>query len=312
MNILVIGGSGFIGSHLVRILSGSGHSIFATYRSNKPDLENVQWRRFDIARPAADYKRLTENMDTVIHLASIAHDVNGQHLADTYTKINVDGTRSILQGCSDNKIRRFIYLSSSKVLGNGGQGIPVFTDETSPVPDGIYGETKLQAEKLIEQHCQQEGIDFVILRPPLVYGPCVKANFLKLIQLVMRQVPLPFASIKNKRSFIYVENLCHAINACIESKRTINSAFLVSDSEISTPDLIKKIAQQANKRAVLLPVPPALLTGLATLFNKQSSLGRLTDSFVVDSSRFRQLLNWQPPISMQAGLKSTVNWYLDR
>jgi len=155
-------------------------------------------------------------------------------------------------------------------------------------------------------------MDFVILRPTLVYGTGVKANFLSFLNIINKNYPLPFASIKNKRSLLYVSNLAHAIFTCIERSEAANKTYLISDVDISVPELIKKIAYHMEKNTMLFHCPVALLKLLAGIVGRESMINRITDSLLVDSSRFRRELNWAPPYSLDEGLRETVSWYCNR
>jgi nucleoside-diphosphate-sugar epimerase len=217
-----------------------------------------------------------EGCDAVVHLANIAH---ARADRETLWKVNVEGTAALAEAAAKAGVRRFLYMSSAKAA----------------TPDDDYGRAKLAAEQAISKH------GAVILRPPLVYGPRVKANFLALMRAISRGWPLPLASIGNRRSLVFVGNLCDAIIACLESPAAAGGTFGVTDgAPISTPALCRAIGAALGRPARLFPFPPALLPS-----------ERLTGSLVVDDAELRAL-GWRPPLSMEEGLKRTAAWYLSR
>jgi nucleoside-diphosphate-sugar epimerase len=172
-----------------------------------------------------------------------------------------------------------------------------------------YASSKINAELEINKICANSNMDFVILRPPLVYGPGVKANFLSILNAVKKGYPLPLSSINNLRSLIYVGNLAHAIFTCIERSDVANKTYMISDTDISVPELIKKIAYHMDKDARLFNCPVSLLKSVASIVGNKSLINRVTDSLLVDSSRFRQELDWEPPYNLDEGISETIDWY---
>jgi nucleoside-diphosphate-sugar epimerase len=221
--------------------------------------------------------------DTVVHLANIAHARAGR---DELWRVNVEGTSRAATLAAGEGVRRFIYISSAK----------------AGAPDDVYGEAKLAAENALTKVASGTGLELVIVRPPLVYGPRVRANFLALMRAIARGWPLPLASIENGRSLVYVGNLCDAIAACIESPAAAGKTFCVADGEpVSTPDLCRAIGRALGRPARLFPFPPALLP-----------FERLTGSLVVDDTELRRNLVWRPPFSFEDGLRATAEWYRRR
>jgi nucleoside-diphosphate-sugar epimerase len=221
--------------------------------------------------------------DAVVHLANIAHARADRRLL---WRVNVDGTARAATQAAEAGVRRFVYLSSVKARE----------------PSDLYGEAKLAAEQALERMASTSRMDLVILRPPLVYGPRVRANLLALMRAIAHGWPLPLASIENRRSLVYVGNLCDAIAACLESQPAAGRMFYVTDGEaISTPALCRAIGQALGRPARLFPFPPALLP-----------LRQLTESLEVDDSAIRRELGWRPPFSLQEGLRAAAAWYLNR
>jgi nucleoside-diphosphate-sugar epimerase len=220
---------------------------------------------------------------TVVHLANIADARAGR---DELWRVNVDGTARAATLAAGEGVRRFLYISSAK----------------AGAPDDVYGEAKLAAENALTKVASGAGLELVIVRPPLVYGPRVRANFLALMRAIARGWPLPLASIDNRRSLVYVGNLCDAIAACVESPGAAGRTFYVADGEpLSTPELCRAIGHALGRPARLFPFPPALLP-----------VERLTGSLEVDDSAIRNELGWRPPFSMEEGLRATAQWYRSR
>jgi nucleoside-diphosphate-sugar epimerase len=221
--------------------------------------------------------------DAVVHLANIAH---ARADRDQLWKVNVDGTAHAASLAAQEGVRRFIYLSSAKARA----------------PDDVYGEAKLAAEEALARLSASTGLQLITLRPPLVYGPRVRANFLALMRAIARGWPLPLASIENRRSLVYVGNLCDAIAACVESFAAVGKTFYVSDgTAMSTPELCRAIGRALGKPARLFRFPPGLLP-----------IGKLTESLEVDDRELRRELGWRPPFSVEEGLRATVEWYRQR
>ena len=321
--ILITGGKGFIGAPLVQALLKKGYLIRSTSRvltadSHDDGCDNVEHCIFDLGNDDTDYERLLANVDVVIHLAAKVHSVDksGDKSSD-YNKINTKGTERLVRAASANGIKRFIFLSSIKV--NGERNISdtkgktlAFNVDDDPHPQGAYAKSKLEAEDVIRKICCKSEMDFVILRPTLVYGPGVRANFLSLLDAVNKNYPLPFASIKNKRSLLYVENLIHAITLSVSYPEKANKIFLLSDTDISVPELVRKIASLLGNRPLLFHFPVNWLKRLGILTGKRPVIGRLTDSLLADASLIHKELKWEPPYSFEEGMQVTLDWYLQR
>jgi len=321
--ILVTGASGFIGAPLVQALLKKGCLVRSTSRSiienSKDDgCDTVEHYRFDLGNDDTDYEELLANIDVVVHLATKVHDVDkpGDNVSD-YNKINTIGTEKLANAASANGIKRFIFLSSIKVNGESnisdakGKTL-VFNEGDDPHPQGAYAKSKLEAEDAIRRICHESKMDFIILRPTLVYGPSVKANFLTLLDVVNNNYPLPLASIKNKRSLLYVGNLIHAIMLSVSYPEKANRIFLVSDTDISVPELVRKIASLLGKRALLFHFQVNCLKTLGNITGNRPIIDRLTESLLADASLIRKDLHWEPLYSFDEAMQETLDWYLQR
>jgi nucleoside-diphosphate-sugar epimerase len=251
------------------------------------------------------------DIDTIVHLAARVHvmdDITSDPIT-AFRDINVAGTKHLAQIAESKKVRRFVYVSSIKVNGEGGS--EPYTEENKPAPIDPYGISKLEAEKVLHDIAGKRALEVVILRPPLVYGPGVKANFLKLIKIIARGTPLPLAKINNYRSMIYLDNLVDAIVTCINHPKAAGKTYLLSDGkDVSTSELIQMISYALGKRTRLFTCPQGLLRFLAQLTGKSRITSRLLDSLILDSSKIRTELDWSPPYSMEEGLAETTRWYL--
>ena len=306
---LVTGASGFIGRALCRELRATSHHCIAALRKPAP-FEGEQVIVGDIG-PDTDWRPALQGIGCIVHLAARTHVLN-ERSADplaVYRQINVEATRRLAQQAAAARVQRFVFLSSIKVNGESTGEHP-FSPNDAPQPQDAYGISKREAEDVLRQIGTETGMEIVILRPPLVYGPGVKGNFLRLLQAVAQGVPLPLASIKNRRSLVYVGNLVDAIITCMDSSAAAGKTFLVSDGEdVSTPALIRKLAAALGRPPRLLPCPPVLLHFAAALLGKRAAAMRLTGSLAVDSSALRQELGWQPRYSLDQGLNATGRWY---
>ena len=247
--------------------------------------------------------------DAVVHLAARVHvmkDRATDPLAE-FRRVNTDATLALGRAALRAGVRRFVFLSSIKVNGERTADRP-FTERDAPAPVDPYGVSKRDAE----QGLAQLGLDLVVLRPPLVYGPGVKGNFLRLMKLVERGVPLPLGGVANRRSLIYVGNLASAIErACVEP--AVHGTFLVSDgSDLSTPELVRGLGAAMGRPARLFTLPPALLAALGRVLGKGDEVTRMIESLRVDCSAARRELQWEIPFTVEQGLKETADWFARR
>src|SRR2546427_720898 len=308
MSILVTGASGFVGTALCRELLARGHTVRAALRQRlPPSAVPLQLHQIIVPDIAAEFDRraLLDGVGTVVHLAAIAHR---SHLDDgELRRVNCDAAIRLAEAAAGS-VRRFVFLSSAKVHGeDSGNG--TYTEDDALDPQDSYARSKLEAERALTETAARYGIELVIVRPPLVYGPEVKANFLRLLRWIDSGLPLPFASVRNRRSLIYVGNLVDAIARFAEHPAA-RGPFLVGDDEsVSTPELVPRIARMLGRPARLLPVPPALLRVAGMIAGRRDEIRRLTANLAVDSFKARRLLDWRPPHTLDAGLAETARWF---
>jgi lipopolysaccharide/colanic/teichoic acid biosynthesis glycosyltransferase/dTDP-4-dehydrorhamnose reductase len=312
--VLVTGAGGFIGSALCSKLLAQGWRVCGTFRSKRSteQLSN-RIKAFLITSidSATKWNHVLSGIDTVVHLAARVHvmtDVSSDPLAK-YRKINVAGTKHLAIEAAKAGVKRFIYISSVKVNGEGG--ISAYTEEDAEAPQDPYGASKWEAEQELRQISANFGMELVILRPPLVYGPGVKANFLALFNIVSRGIPLPFSWINNRRSFIYLGNLIDSIITCIHHPDAAGQTYLVCDQDnVSTPELIKKIASAMGRPARLFYFPLFLMRLVGRLIGRSAAIDRLIGSLMVDNTKIRTDLKWKPPYTMDHGIGETAKWFV--
>jgi len=315
MKLLVTGASGFIGTALVRCLCEKGcFRVLAALHHQIPELPiGVDSVQITGLTAGTDWSTALAGVEAVVHLAARVHvmkDSSGDPLAE-FRRVNVVRTLNLARQAAAAGVKRFIYLSSIKV--NGEQTLPgqPFTEEDVPTPHDPYSISKYEAEEGLRVIAQQTGMEVVIIRPPLVYGPGVKANFLNMMGWLHRGVPLPFASINNRRSLVALENLLDFIVVCLDHSAAANQIFLISDGEdLSTAELLRRMAHALGKPAHLIPMPISLLKVGAVLMGRRDMAQRLCGSLQVDISKARTLLGWNPPISVDEELSRTAQGFL--
>lgn len=308
LKILVTGASGFVGNSLTAEFFRQGYFIGAAVRSTKSQINNAEVVVVGEIDGKTDWTNALRSVDVVVHLAARAHVMkeNAANPLAEFRKVNVEGTQQLAQSAVNAGVKRFIYVSSVKV--NGEQtGLSPFTELSIPNPQNPYGASKWEAEQGLKRIAEETGMEVVTIRPPLVYGVGVKANFASMMRVVKRGIPLPFGAIHNKRSFVYVENLVSFILLCIDHPAAANQTFLISDGQdISTTELLHGCAEALGVKARLIPFPQKLVEVCATMIGKRDAAQRLCGNLQVDISKARTLLGWAPSISVADGLRATA------
>lgn len=305
MKILVTGANGFVGSSVCQRLMTKQHHVVKAVRKAQQHNE-VTVGSIDAD---TDWSAALENCEALVHLAARVH-VMQETIADplaAFRKVNTVGTLNLARQAAAVGVKRFLYMSSIKVNGESG----MFSDAQQYNPQDDYARSKWEAEVGLQLVAAQTGMEIVILRPPLVYGPQVGANFLSLLKAVDRGLPLPFGLINNCRSMVYVGNLADAVAVSLTHSRAVGQTFLVRDGDnTSTSGLVRLMAQTLKKSPRLIPVPPAWLMLAGKLTGKTDMMKRLLDTLAVDSRAIERELEWRPPYTMQEGMQITADWYL--
>ena len=309
MTMLVTGASGFVGRALTARLVAEGRAIrVAARRRGEYNAPTVVIG--DLAGDV-DWSEAVEGVGTVVHLAGRAHILGREARSDSssFLRVNVDATRSLAQASAAAGVRRLVFLSSAKVMGDESGALP-FRESDTPDPVGLYAESKWLAEQAALEVARTTSLSVVILRSPLVYGPGVRANFLALLRAVDRGVPMPFGAVANVRSLIAVDNLVDALLACAADPSSSSEVYFAKDSEdLSTCALIRIMADALGRKARLVPVPPAALRFGARLLGRDDMLARLIGTFSIDATRISERLGWHPRISSAQAIGATARWY---
>lgn len=312
--ILVTGATGFLGLHLTRQLLLAGHVIHATSRAAYKQSalpEGLTFHQVAPLGPLTDWSAALQGVDSVVHLAARVHIMKAeQHEEQLYHQENALGTERLAKCAAEAGVRRFIYLSSIKVNGEQIDSRP-FSPEDMPNPTDDYGRSKLDAERRLFAVATASGMKAVAIRPPLIYGPGVRANFLRLLSSIELGVPKPFGAIRNARSLVSVWNLCDLIGTCITSPLPQTKVLLVSDGvDFSTPDLIRHLAHKMDRSPRLISIPTGVLKLGGAVLGKSAEVQRLCGSLTVDIATTKRELNWTPPVSPDEAFARTVQWYL--
>ncbi len=315
MVVLLTGASGFVGQALLaRLAAQPVLELIAVSRCSLSELPAsiAQVRIADLTADTA-WQPVLQGVEVVVHAAArvhVMHDTSSDPLSE-FRKVNVDGTLNLARQAAAAGVRRFIFISSIKVNGEGtAVGEPYYADARS-APIDPYGISKMEAEEGLRTLAAETGMEVVIIRPVLVYGPGVRANFLSMMRWLHKGVPLPFGAIDNRRSLVALDNLVDLIVTCIDHPAAANQTFLVSDGEdLSTTELLRRMGVALGKPTRLLPVPSRLLEVGAAMLGKQALAQRLCGSLQVDISKTRELLNWTPSVTVDQALRKTAENFL--
>lgn len=309
MQIAVTGAGGFVGRALCRALAADGHTVIACIRAGDGPEGASTVRRITDITDRDSLRAAFDAAHAVVHLAGRAHvmaDDATDPLAE-YRRINVDGTRAVAEASADAGVRRVVFVSSVKVNGEGAKGAP-YRDTDPPAPEDAYGITKHEAEIALFDVARARGLEAVCLRPPLVYGPGVRANFAALMKLCDSGLPLPFGAItQNRRSLIFIDNLTSAIRAALSHPNAVGRTFLVRDDEdLSTTGLARALRQALGRPARLIPLPSCFLNLLLHLAGRSAMAERLLGSLTVDDGAIRATLGWTPPVAVTDAMIATA------
>lgn len=307
---LLTGATGFIGRHIAQELTVHGirvvMAVRAAPKNSASSHPSVRWHEVGDINSKTDWQHALQGVQSVVHCAARAH-VMREHAVDAlsaYREVNVAGTLRLAQQSAASGVQRFVFLSSIGV--NGNQSTEPFTEASEPHPHDAYAVSKFEAELALLDLAAQTGMEVVIIRPPLVYGPGAPGNFGSLVRVAQRGLPLPLGAVHNKRSFVALANLVSLVLLCADPARSpmaANQVFVVADAEdVSTSTLLRKLARAAGRPSRLLPVPASWLRAVASLLGKRAVADRLLGNLQVDATKARTLLGWRPEVSMDAQL----------
>lgn len=312
--VLVTGAGGFVGGALVSRLLVDGKFLPIAAARGATSLAGLcPIVSFDLAE--AGVMPSFDSVQVVVHAAARVH-VMSETATDAlamFRNINVDGTLRLARRAAESGVARFIFISSIKVNGESTATGQAFTADSVPVPVDPYGVSKYEAEEGLKQLGRETGMEVVIIRPPLVYGPGVKANFLSMMQWLNKGLPLPLGAIDNRRSLVAIGNLVDLIVTCIEHPAAANQTFLVSDGkDLSTTQLLRHLAQALGRKPLLVPIPEGVLRMVASVLGRQAIAQRICGSLQVNIDKNRDVLGWVPPVNVDRAMLQTARYYLDK
>jgi len=314
--ILVTGASGFVGHILCRTLLAQGFEVTATVRriALLPERHERLYQEIEVGdiHASTDWSSALKGVNTLVHLAARVHvmkDVASDPLAE-FLKVNLDGTVNLARQAARVGVKRLVYVSSVKVNGEETQELRSYVEQDMPAPQDPYGVSKWEAERALQLIAQETGLEVVVVRPPLVYGPGVKGNFIRLLAAVDKEIPLPLAGANNARSLVYVGNLVNALICCATHPAARGQTYLVSDGKsVSTAVLVEKIAKALGRKSRSFYFPPGLIRFAAIMLGRSAQVDRLFGSLRVNDEKIHRELSWTPPYTLDQGLHETVDWY---
>lgn len=310
--ILVTGGNGFVGSALVKALADRERAVRSVVRKYENQGVNVETVVGELTTEVG-LQDLLSNIDTIVHTAARVHVMKdiAEDPLENYRSLNVTATLKLARQAANRGVRRFVFISSIKVNGESTEKDIPFRADDLPFPTDPYGISKMEAEQELLDIAATTEMEVVIIRPPLIYGPGVKANFKSMMDWLCTGMPLPLGSLHNKRSLIAIDNLIDFIMVAIDHKAAANQIFLVSDGEdLSTTELLRRTSKALGKSVNLLPVPEYALKFITYLLGKKELSRRLCDSLQIDISKNQTMLGWTPPVKIELALKETASHYL--
>ena len=314
--VLVTGGGGFVGRALCPRLVEAGHQLVVSTRDAKQSptfksVKNIEFLEVDSLGPDTDWSKALTGIEVVIHLAARVHvmDETSKDPEAEFQQTNTQATRHLAEQAAAFGVKRLVFLSTIKVNGENTSATP-YKETDIPNPQDAYARSKRDAERHIQSISQQTDLEFTIFRPPLVYGPGVRGNLLSLLKLCDKSFPLPFDSIHNSRSLLFVDNLADAVTHSLDTDAARNQTFLISDGPpLSTPELIRQMSSALGKPTRLFAFPPGLIRLATTLIGKPGLMDRLEGSLAIDNSFICAALDWTPPYNMVQGFKQMADAY---
>lgn len=313
MTVLVTGANGFVGSALAATLNDRGWAVRGAMRGEQSGNRSpYPCVPVGAVHGGTDWSRALAGAESVVHLVARTHVTTepGTGNLDAYRRVNVEGTRRLAEQAVEAGVKRLVFVSSVKVNGELTHE-HTFTAHDTPAPSDAYGLSKWEAEQALWELADRTGLEVVVARPPLVYGPGVKANFARLMDWVRSGLPLPFGAVDNRRSMVALPNLVDVLVRCLETSAAAGHTFMVSDGmDVSTPGLIRRIAEAMGRRSRLVPVPVKVLEFAGSLTGRLGEVRRLCGSLQVDIEAAREILVWEPPVDVDRAIDDTVSAYL--
>lgn len=310
MKILVTGASGLVGSAVVHLAQSRGLEVLGQVRQHALDGCVTCVKQITVD---TDWRDVLHDVECVVHCAARVHQMtdSAENPLEAFRAVNTQGTLNLARQAAEAGVKRFVFVSSIKVNGENTSVDQPFVPETNYIPSDPYGLSKYEAESGLKAIQAQTGLEIVIVRPPLVYGPGVKANFLSMMNWMRKGIPLPLGAIHNRRSLVFLDNLADLILLCCEHPMAANRTFLVSDNcDVSTSQLLAQIAQAMGQPNRLLPIPASWLRGAAALIGKGDVAQRVCGNLQVDITHTMQTLGWTPPYTFAEGIQQTVDDYM--
>lgn len=295
--IVVTGAQGFVGRALVRTLRARGHVVVGWQRDHK--LFELDQDPVGLASACSDWQRRLRDVDVVVHLAARVHHVNEKKMdvAALYQRVNVDATEALATAAARAGVKRMVFFSTAKVYGEGSA--EAYSEQDLPMPADYYSQSKWRAEQLLQECSERWGLDLVVLRPPLIYGPGVGGNFNRLWRIAATGWPLPLASVDNRRDMIAIDNLVDIAAHCCDDIRAVGQIFNVADSApYSLPDLIRAIRRAQGRRDGLWPFPPQLVRGALQALRGAGDVQRLLGDFRVNTTHVQKAMSWTPRMTL--------------
>lgn len=311
--VLVTGANGFVGNRIAECFLASDMQVTCASRGPFSPPEGSQLCVVGDIHAGTDWTSALQDIDVVVHAAARVHVMNdsAKNPLEEFRHVNVEGTLSLARQAARAGIKRFVFLSSIKVNGEQTVTGKPFTADDFPAPTDPYGISKYEAEQGLQNLARETGMEIVIIRPVLVYGPGVRANFLAMMRWLYRGIPLPLGAINNRRSLVALDNLVDLIRICARHPAAANEIFLVSDAhDLSTTELLQGMARALKKKACLISVPASVLKNVVGLLGKKDFAQRLCGSLQVDLSKTKKILDWTPPVSVAQALQETAEYFL--